>query len=90
MAASNSSYPGPASTNTTAITPPPLSASSQGRGGGISPHSATYPPQIQGQVGFYPQQPSPQPGGVNGGTGGPQNQNPALDYEQAGIDFVLT
>ncbi|KAL1841375.1 hypothetical protein VTJ49DRAFT_7105 [Mycothermus thermophilus] len=86
MAASSSSYPGgPASSNTTAITPPPLSASShgQGRGGGISPHSATYPPLPQGQPGFYQQ------GNVNGGSA-PQNQNPALDYEQAGIDFVLT
>ncbi|KAL2266635.1 hypothetical protein VTJ83DRAFT_5987 [Remersonia thermophila] len=106
MAASSSSYRGgPASSNTTALTPPPLSASShsQGRGGGISPHSATYPPLPQGQLEFYssPGQQQQQQqqqqggggvgvGGANGGSPPPQNPNPALDYEQAGIDFVLT
>ena len=76
------SYP-PASSNTSALTPPPLSASSGGRGGGISPHSATYPPHTYQQSGH---------GNPNGGasTSGPANQNPALDYEQFGIDFVLT
>ena len=69
----------PASSNTSAFTPPPLSAGSGGRGGGgISPHSATYPQSGQGNL------------SAGGGTGGgPANQNPNFDYEQAGIDFVL-
>ena len=68
----------PASSNTSAFTPPPLSAGSGGRsGGGISPHSATYPHSGQGNL------------SAGGGTGGPANQNPNFDYEQAGIDFVL-
>ncbi|KAK4039300.1 eukaryotic translation initiation factor 3 subunit 7-domain-containing protein [Parachaetomium inaequale] len=78
----------PASSNTSAFTPPPLSAGSGGRsggGGGISPNSATYPRSHhqhqhsgQGNLGV----------GANTGAGGQPNQNPNLDYEQAGIDFL--
>jgi hypothetical protein len=60
----------PASSNTSAFTPPPLSAG----GGGVSPHSATYPQSHQQQ---------------HSGQGGLPSQNPNFDYEQAGIDFVL-
>lgn len=63
----------PASSNASAFTPPPLSATT--RGGGISPNSATSP------LNQFPQPPSnnrQQP-----------NRNPKFDYEQAGIDFVL-
>ncbi len=68
----------PASSNTSAFTPPPLSAGSGGRGGGgISPHSATYPHSGQGNP------------GAGGGTGGAASQNAGFDYDQAGIDFVL-
>ncbi|KAK3903681.1 AP-1-like transcription factor, partial [Staphylotrichum tortipilum] len=74
----------PASSNTSAFTPPPLSAGSGGRGGGgISPHSATYPHnhrrQHSGQGNLS----------AGGGAGNPANQDPGFDYEQAGIDFVL-
>lgn len=75
----------PASSNTSALTPPPLSAGSGGRsGGGISPHSATYPHshhhhQNSGQGNL----------GMGGGTGSAPSQSPNFDYEQAGIDFVL-
>jgi hypothetical protein len=67
---------GPASSNTSAFTPPPLSVGSGGRGGGVSPNSATYP---QGHRHQYSGQGGTQP-----------NLNPNMDYEQAGIDFVLT
>ncbi|KAK4247414.1 hypothetical protein C7999DRAFT_14560 [Corynascus novoguineensis] len=74
------------SSNTTVLTPPPLSsASSGGRSGGLSPNSATCPPRQ------HPHQHSGQ-GGILGGIGAEvqKNQNPSIDYEQAGIDFVLT
>ncbi|EAQ89359.1 hypothetical protein CHGG_05978 [Chaetomium globosum CBS 148.51] len=78
----------PASSNTSAFTPPPLSAGSGGRGGGISPNSATYPHghshhqhQLSGQGSSL---------GTATGTGGQPNQLPNIDYEQAGVDFVLT
>lgn len=70
----------PASSNTSAFTPPPLSAGSGGRGGGgISPHSATYPRDHHRQ----------HSGQGGGGSGSPANQYPSFDYDQAGIDFVL-
>ena len=75
----------PASSNTSAFTPPPLSA-----GGGISPHSATYP---HGSSGGHQQQLQHSAGGHGhahlGGGGGMPSQLPGFDYEQAGIDFVL-
>ncbi|KAH6854639.1 hypothetical protein B0I37DRAFT_35690 [Chaetomium sp. MPI-CAGE-AT-0009] len=76
----------PTSSNTSAFTPPPLSAGSGGRGGGISPNSATYPQshshhrhQLSGQGSL----------GSAAGTGSQPNQLPNIDYEQAGVDFVL-
>ncbi|KAK4148531.1 eukaryotic translation initiation factor 3 subunit 7-domain-containing protein [Chaetomidium leptoderma] len=79
----------PGSSNTSAFTPPPLSAGSGGRGG-ISPHSATYPHshshphhQNSGQGHLL------SAGAAGTGGGGPPNENQNLDYEQAGIDFVL-
>ncbi|KAL2134529.1 hypothetical protein VTI74DRAFT_11573 [Chaetomium olivicolor] len=69
----------PGSSNTSAFTPPPLSAGSGGRsagGDGTSPHSATY-------LGHQQQQ---QQQAVQGHLG----HSPGIDYEQAGIDFVLT
>ena len=78
----------PASSNTSAFTPPPLSAGSASRGGGISPNSATYPHnhshhqhQLSGQGSSL---------GTAASTGGQSNQLPNIDYEQAGVDFVLT
>lgn len=78
----------PASSNTSAFTPPPLSVGSGGRGGGISPKSATYPQghshhqrQLSGQGSSL---------GAAAGAGGQPNQLPNIDYEQAGVDFVLT
>jgi hypothetical protein len=81
----------PASSNTSAFTPPPpLSAGSGGRsgggGGGISPNSATYPHHQHQHSG----QGNLSGVGTAGTAGGQPNQNPNLDYEQAGIDFVLT
>ncbi|KAK3298837.1 uncharacterized protein B0H64DRAFT_439273 [Chaetomium fimeti] len=77
----------PGSSNTSAFTPPPLSVGSGGRGGGISPNSATYPHnhshhrhQLSGQGSL----------GTPAGTGSQPNQLPNIDYEQAGVDFVLT
>ncbi|KAL2024191.1 hypothetical protein VTK56DRAFT_9347 [Thermocarpiscus australiensis] len=65
----------PMSSDTGTFTPPPMSASTIGsRGGGVSPNCAT-----------YPQRPS---AGVV--AGGQPDQRPSLDYEQAGIHFVLT
>ncbi|AEO65485.1 uncharacterized protein THITE_2112534 [Thermothielavioides terrestris NRRL 8126] len=78
----------PASSNTTALTPPPLSASngSHGGGGGMSPHSAAY-----SHGGHHQHHPSVQGNPSAGaGVGSHPNQNLNLDYEQAGIDFVLT
>lgn len=71
-----------ASSNTSAFTTPPLSAGGRS-GGGISPHSATYPPNPhQHQAGQASLS-------VGGTAGPPPGQNPGFDYEQAGIDFVL-
>lgn len=79
----------PGSSNTSAFTPP-LSAGSGGRGGGgggggggISPHNAGYQHHQHQHSGH---------GDISSGagTGGQPNQNPAIDYDQAGIDFVLT
>jgi len=78
----------PTSSNTTAFTPPPLSsASSGGRGGGISPNTATHP---QGHHQHQNSGPGSVSVGVTAGTGVQPNQNPNIDYEQAGIDFVLS
>ncbi|GAB1311434.1 hypothetical protein MFIFM68171_01644 [Madurella fahalii] len=88
---SNASMAGgyaPASSNTSAFTPPPLSANAMSqRGGGISPNSATYPHS------HHHNQPHPGPGHQSAGSGaagGQPVQNPNVDYDQAGIDFVLT
>lgn len=69
----------PASSHTSAFTPPPLSARS-----GVSP-STGHPP------GSHQHQHSGQGhGGTGLGIGGQPNRNPNMDYDQAGIDFVLT
>lgn len=75
-----------ASSNTTAFTPPPLSANAMSqRGGGTSPNSATYPlshhNHLHSDQGHH---------SAGSGPGDPPNLNPAVDYDQAGIDFVLT
>lgn len=77
----------PASSNTSAFTPPPLSANAMSqRGGGISPNSATYPHS------HHHGQPHSGTGhqSAGSGAGGQPVQNPSVDYDQAGIDFVLT
>lgn len=80
------SYVPVSSNNTGALTPPPLSASSAGhRGGGTSPHSATYSHSQHRHQHSGPGHPS-----AGMGTAGQPNRNPNLDYDQAGIDFVLT
>ena len=71
----------PVSSATSAFTPP-LSASTVGhRGGGISPNSATSP---------HSQFHLPLSGQGNSVGVRQPNRNPKLDYDQAGIDFVLT
>ncbi|AEO54461.1 hypothetical protein MYCTH_2297066 [Thermothelomyces thermophilus ATCC 42464] len=76
----------PTSSNTTAFTPPPLYSESSGaRGDGMSPNSAAYPHsnhqhQLFGQGGVVAE---------NGDEAQPTG-NSNIDYEQAGIDFVLT
>ncbi|KAL2261946.1 hypothetical protein VTK26DRAFT_2928 [Humicola hyalothermophila] len=77
----------PVYSNASAFTPPPMSATTIGhRGDGISPNSATslhsqfhQPPSGQGNSAVSPSGAARQP-----------NRNPKLDYEQIGIDFVLT
>ncbi|KAK4170433.1 AP-1-like transcription factor [Cladorrhinum sp. PSN259] len=64
----------PQSSNTSAFTPPPFSASKLGFGGvGLSPPTTAHH--------------TPMPGSEVAAVA---SRNPALDYEQAGIDFVLT
>mgnify|MGYP003817666299 CR=1 FL=1 len=73
---------GPGSSKSTAFTPPPLSACTVShRCGGTSPHSATYRP------GHDQCQQEPMETNTRAVT---QSPNPVLDYEQIGIDFVLT
>jgi hypothetical protein len=77
----------PASSNTSLFTPPPLSANAMSqRGGGISPSSAT------SAHSHHHNQPRSGHGRQNSGAGagGQPGRNPNLDYDQAGIDFVLT
>lgn len=82
------SYAQAPSSHTSAFTPP-LSATNMAhnRGGGVSPLTTTHPHSHhhhhhsgQGQ----------QLVAGPGGAGGQPNRNPNLDYDQAGIDFVLT
>ncbi|KAK3392938.1 hypothetical protein B0H63DRAFT_443228 [Podospora didyma] len=77
----------PASSNTSAFTPPPLSATTnmghRGGGDGLSPHALTIPHDQHHHH-------SSQSHMAGSGAGGRPNQNPTLDYDQAGIDFVLT
>jgi hypothetical protein len=73
---------GPGSSNSTAFTPPPLSACTVShRCCGTSPHSAIYPP------GHDQCQQGPMEANAEAMTHDP---NLVLDYEQIGIDFVLT
>jgi hypothetical protein len=88
------SYAPAPSSNTSAFTPP-LSATnmvpphSRGTGSAPSPHAASHPhggPQHQhhhhsGQVQYL---------GGGSSAGGQAIRNPNMDYDQAGIDFVLT
>ncbi|KAK3330790.1 hypothetical protein B0H66DRAFT_587100 [Apodospora peruviana] len=80
----------PASSNTSAFTPPPLSAATTtgqrigGSGGGISPHGVSHCHHQHSGQGQH----LSSVGGAGGGQS--SNRNPNLDYEQAGIDFVLT
>lgn len=86
--ASGSYVPAPSS-NTSAFTPP-LSATNmatpQGRVGASvpSPHGGSHhhQHQLSGQGQYF--------GGGSSSAGGHGGRNPNLDYEQAGIDFVLT
>jgi hypothetical protein len=86
-ASASGSYAPAPSSNTSAFTPP-LSANNmatpQGRSA-PSPHSGSHHHQHQlsgqGQQYF---------GGGSSGAGVHVGRNPNLDYEQAGIDFVLT
>ncbi|KAK4127058.1 hypothetical protein N657DRAFT_566946 [Parathielavia appendiculata] len=73
-----------ASTNTSVFTPPPPSVGSGGRGGGISPNSATH------THGHHHQHSGQSQVNVELGTGTQSRLNMNVDYEQAGIDFVLT
>ena len=80
----------PASSNISDFTtPPPLPAAAAGqRGDRASPNSTTSPcNQPQPQLPPYPRQEHPS---IGAGSGCPPNRNPDLDYEQTGIDFVLT
>jgi hypothetical protein len=70
----------PPSSHTSAFTPPPLSARS-----GVSPSSG-HPPGHHHQ---HQHSGQGQPG-MGLGIGGQTNRNPNMDYDQAGIDFVLT
>lgn len=75
----------PTSSQTTAFTPPPpLSA-------GRSPNSATYSytQSQQQQQQHHSHQHTGQAKLSVGGNPTPLNQNPNIDYEQMGIDFVL-
>lgn len=76
----------PTSTNTTAFTPPPLYSEGSGPGDGMSPPNSTpYPHGNQQHQWFGP--------GVLVAENGDETHptaNPNIDYEQAGIDFVLT
>ncbi|KAK3938046.1 AP-1-like transcription factor [Diplogelasinospora grovesii] len=96
------SYAAPASTNTSAFTPPPLSATTNdmghrggGGGGGLSPHSHQH--RSHGHDHHHQhsgQGPLSAGGGAASVAGGQPNRNPNrnpnLDYDQAGIDLVLT
>ncbi|KAK3366886.1 hypothetical protein B0T24DRAFT_535281 [Lasiosphaeria ovina] len=78
----------PGSSHTSAFSPPPLSATTNAGhmggsgGGGLSPqagsHSLGHHHHHSGQ------------GYAGAGTGAQLAQNPNMDYDQAGIDFVLT
>ncbi|KAK4103037.1 hypothetical protein N658DRAFT_522442 [Parathielavia hyrcaniae] len=77
----------PPSSNTSAFTPPPpLSVGSRSRRGGISPNGSTqaYP------HGHHHQDSGQSQLNTGPGTGTQSSVNTNLDYEQAGIDFVLT
>ncbi|KAH8893811.1 hypothetical protein GQ53DRAFT_644617 [Thozetella sp. PMI_491] len=69
----------PSSNTSAAFTPPPLS------GGGARGNSPAH--HGHGQPHHHPHQHS---GTGASSAGGQQNRNPGVDYDQAGIDFVLT
>ncbi|KAK0613009.1 hypothetical protein B0T17DRAFT_499116 [Bombardia bombarda] len=78
------------SSNTSAFTPPPLSAtnmSHRGGSGGVSPHGMSH---HHGHHHQHSGQGHHMSAGAGTGAGGQSNRNPKLDYDQAGIDFVLT
>jgi hypothetical protein len=89
-ASASGSYAPAPSSNTSAFTPP-LSATNmatpQGRSAGSVPSPHGGPHHHQHQLSGQGQQYF---GGVSTGAGGHVGRNPNLDYEQAGIDFVLT
>lgn len=61
--------------------------------GSYAPGSQSYsPPPIDSRTSSNPQfqTPSPSNGGVNGRSMAQQQVQPGVDYDQAGIDFVLT
>ncbi|KAK4212985.1 AP-1-like transcription factor [Rhypophila decipiens] len=93
----------PASSNTSAYTPPPLSVTPvttvTGRGGpgtsagGLSPHGVSPHGHPSSASHHHSGQGGQQLGGAaaaatSGGHSG--GRNPSLDYDQSGIDFVLT
>lgn len=88
-ASASGSYAPAPSSNTSAFTPP-LSATNmatpqaRSAGSGPPPHSGSHQHQHQlsGQGQYY--------GGGSSSAGGHVGRNPNMDYEQAGIDFVLT
>ncbi|KAK3311124.1 uncharacterized protein B0T15DRAFT_489751 [Chaetomium strumarium] len=75
-----------ASSNTNAFSAP-ISVSSGGRSDELSPRSAIYP---SGYRHLYHQHSQQEPLSTSLDAGDQPNENPVLDYEQAGIDFVLT
>jgi len=75
--AGSQSYPAAPSSNTTAFTPP-MSGGANGQPG-MSPN--------QGGSGHHH---GHSHGQASGSATGAQQRNPNLDYDQAGIDFVLT
>jgi hypothetical protein len=92
-ASPSGSYAQAPSSNTSAFTPP-LSATNMAHSrGGVSPLAPTHQHSHQHAHGHHQHHHSGQgqqllPGA--GGSGGQPVRNPNVDYDQAGIDFVLT
>lgn len=70
----------PPSSYTSAFTPPPLAGGGGHQTRAMSPHQHGHGHQHHNHSGQ----------GTSAGAGGQQLRNPQVDYDQAGIDFVLT